>query len=69
MFGESSSDGVGFQSRTLLPPVDTITFKEALYMIAERLYEDYFKEMENIPHPKEFFLSLEGILKILFELI
>ena len=72
VFGESSSDGVGFQGRTLLSPVETLTFREALYMIAERLYNDYFKEMENIveigKHPQEFFLNLEGTMQSILNL-
>jgi hypothetical protein len=41
-------------------------------MIAERLYNDYFKEMENIveigKHPQEFFLNLEGTMQSILNL-
>jgi hypothetical protein len=49
------------ESKTLAGPFSNIGLREAFHTIAEKLYKDFFEEMDNIPGEKKFFITAEGI--------
>jgi hypothetical protein len=43
------------ESKTLVGPFSNTGLREAFYMIAEKLYRDFFEEMDYIPGRKSSF--------------
>lgn len=46
--------------KTLCAPLNNIQIKDAMLIIAEKIYENYFLEMEKAPIEKSWLLKVEG---------
>jgi hypothetical protein len=62
VFAEPSEKQTGFNIKQMQNPVASLGYREAMHIVAETFYNEFFQGIDEMPLSPEYTISIEGKL-------